>query len=102
MKYPLKQVAATLFGALAIGLALPASAHGGPHRDWGEHHRYPPRVAYGYGYGYGQAPVYVAPRPAMIVSQPPVVYQAVPAYAYPTAPAPAITIGLPPVVIPLR
>lgn len=102
MKRPIKQVAMALLGTLAIGLALPASAHGGHHRGWGEHHRYPPQAAYGYGYGYAQAPIYVAPRPQVVVRQAPVVYQAAPVYAYPVAPAAAITIGLPPVVIPLR
>jgi hypothetical protein len=101
MRNTRQMIAAALLGSLALGMALPASAHGdrGWGRGWDErrhhhHHRYYPE----YRGAYAPAPVYMAPPPMVI--ERPVVYRPAPVYAYPAAPA--ITIGLPPLVIPLR
>lgn len=96
-------IAAAVLGSLGFGIALPASAHGDRgwgDRGWGERHHHHPRHHKHFrgGYAYAPAPVYMAPPPTVI--ERPVVYRPAPVYAYPTAPA--ITIGLPPVVIPLR
>ena len=96
-------IAAAVLGTLAIGAALPASAHdrGGWGGDgWGEHYRHPhhhDRYRHGGPAYYGPAPVYAAPQ---VVYERPIVYAPPPVYAYPARPA--ITIGLPSVVIPLR
>lgn len=106
MKDIRRTVAAALLGSLALSLSAPASAHGGGgwgHEGWEErhhrHHRHAPQGSRwgGYGYTYAPAPVYAAPP---VVVDRPVVYRPAPVYAYPAAPA--ITIGLPPLVIPLR
>lgn len=96
-------IAAAVLDSLGFGIALPASAHGDRgwgDRGWGERHHHHPRHHKHFrgGYAYAPAPVYMAPPPMVI--ERPVVYRPAPVYAYPTAPA--ITIGLPPVVIPLR
>lgn len=102
MRNTRQMIAAALLGSLALGMALPASAHDdrGWRRGWDErrhhhhHHRYYPE----YRGAYAPATVYMAPPPMVI--ERPVVYRPAPVYAYPAAPA--ITIGLPPLVIPLR
>ncbi|GLT23891.1 hypothetical protein GCM10007933_33620 [Zoogloea oryzae] len=100
MRNTRQMIAAAVLGSLAFGMALPASAHGDRGRGWGERHHHHPRHYHDYrgSYAYAPAPVYMAPPPMVI--ERPVVYRPAPVYAYPSAPA--ITIGLPPVVIPLR
>lgn len=104
MKNLTKILAATLTGTILALAASSAFADGhGYERDyrnydnrgWGHehHHRHyygGPAVVYGAPY-YAPAPVYYGP--------PPVVYQ--PNYYVPR-PAPAISIGISPIVIPLR
>ena len=85
----MKTMRNVLFGAiLAAGLASGAYAH-------------EPRVGLSINLGY---PVYVAPPPAYYAPPPafygpPAVYE--PGYYVPR-PAPAVTIGISPIVIPLR
>jgi hypothetical protein len=103
MKTLTKILAATLTGAVLSLSATAALAdgrhdhhHGWKHRH---HHHYKhrgPAVVY--------APYYTAPRayyapPRAYYAPPPVVYE--PGYYVPR-PAPAVTIGISPIVIPLR
>ncbi len=99
MRKPRHLIAATLLGSLALGAALPANAHGGEGRGWGERHHHHHRDRYRDAYYYGAPPGYVAPPPAVVYERP-IVYAPQPVYAYPARPA--ITIGIPPLVIPLR
>jgi hypothetical protein len=97
----MKSIVHTLATALTgtvLTLAATAALADGHGRHWDhDHHRYY-RAAPVYAPYYPPRPVYYAPPPAYY-GPPPVVYQ--PGYYVPR-PAPAITVGISPIVIPLR
>lgn len=97
-------LAAAVLGALTLGLADSALAHGDgygpPGYAWGhhKHHHHHERETV-----YYQPPVVVRPAPPVMMAPPQVYYPAPYAY-YPQRRSPAVVIGvdIPPLVIPLR
>ena len=105
MKSLQKIIAATLTGTILSVAATAALADGHGHRGryddhrWEHrHYRYAPPPVYYRGGPAVYAPYY-APAPIYYAPPPPVVYQ--PGY-YAPRPTPAITVGISPIVIPLR
>ena len=110
MKTLTRILAATLTGAILSLSASAAFADGRDHDRHGDrryyddrrwehrHYRHAPPPAYYRGRPTVYAPYY-APPPVYYAPPPPVVYQ--PGYYVPR-PAPAVTIGISPIVIPLR
>ena len=102
MKNLSKILAATLTAAVLALSAGAALADGRGHeRGWGKHHHQ--RYYEGHKHHHHRGPVvyapHYAPAPVYYAPPPPLVYQ--PNYYVPR-PAPALTIGISPIVIPLR
>ena len=102
MKNLSKILAATLTAALLALSAGTALADGRGHeRGWGK--PYPERYYHGHKHHHHRGPVvyapYYGPAPVYYAPPPPLVYE--PNYYVPR-PAPALTIGISPIVIPLR